>query len=82
MIPGDGRPLRSGRYTNFSDTTGAHDLVHHRLGELAEDLLDVDEPVLEAREREGRVDGHVCQRGALWYAVHCGHCLSLEPDLW
>lgn len=21
MIPGDGRPLRSGRYTNFSDTT-------------------------------------------------------------
>ena len=55
---------------------GAHDLVHHALGELAEQLPHVHEPVPEARDRQRRLRRrHVC------YAVHCGHCLSLESDL-
>ena len=55
---------------------GAHDLVHDRLGQGAQELLHVHEAVLEPGDGQRRLRRpHVCN------AFQCGHCLSLEPDL-
>lgn len=54
---------------------GARDLVDHGLGQLPEDLLQVDGAVREAGHPRCGAYRRLC------YAARCGHCLSLEPVL-